>query len=473
MRKRLQRARESLEIERYLEAQNPTCEDDAFERIAKEVEVRAKAREENEPKKEEPSDEPKPHDQEQEAHPSADGSDEHSSDRARGTGVSGSTSVVNETLEAYEAVEVAIEALHSEYRSQHIALLGYEDDAYLQESFLKRLARMGIRLGKSTLVTFKKTAVRLLESLLNAFYSVASALYRFIGAREQSYARYREKLDSAKKAYDALKEVGVRDEERNYERMDVISELKRADAFNVSEALDAMVRFNDAYTRYSESFTRVQLQRFASLIKHFVVERKTPVVLEAGISGVPEGFRRVAQDSDSGLDVYHYSELLPGDRLFVLKLPQAHLEEEALLEAYRQSEAVCALSERDSSVVVKSVTYATLDECGEILEGIEALIAQGELTLKLLKALMKERSGLERFVKTYVAVVLERLHLVTVKDSGILYVARRLAFLDKVIYEALQAITEENTRVLSAAFRYLEDSMDALAKNIDKATEGG
>lgn len=471
MRRRLQRARESLEIERYLEAQNPTYEDDAFERIAKEVEVRAKAQEESNPKEEEPSDEPEPYDEEQKANPSANDSDEHTGDRARDTGVSGSASIANETLKAYEAVDAAIEALHSEYRAQHIALLGYEDDAYLQESFLKRLAHMGIRLGKSALVTFKKTAVRLLESLLNAFYSVASALYRFVSTRERSYARYREKLDSAKKAYGVLKEAGVRDEELNYERMDVISELKRADAFDVKEALDVMVEFNDAYARYSESFTRVQLQRFASFVKHFVVERKTPVVLEAGVSDVPEGFRRVAQDSDSGLDVYHYSKLLPGDRLFVLKLPQAHLEEDALLEAYRQSEAVCALSERDSSVVVKSATYATLDECAKILEGIEALIAQGELTLKLLKALTKERSGLERFVKTYVAVVLERLHLVTVKDSGILYVARRLAFLDKIIYDALKTITEENTRVLSAAFRYLQDSMDALAKNVDKVDE--
>ncbi|MCH5923280.1 hypothetical protein MMA85_23995, partial [Salmonella enterica] len=94
------RARESLEIERYLEAQNPTYEDDAFERIAKEVEVRAKAREENEPKEEEPSNEPEPHDQEQEASPTADGSDEHSCDRTRDTSVSGSASVAKETHRA-------------------------------------------------------------------------------------------------------------------------------------------------------------------------------------------------------------------------------------------------------------------------------------------------------------------------------------------------------------------------------------
>ena len=332
----------------------------------------------------------------------------------------------------------------------------------------KYFAVLGLEHIPKLLSGLYQGVVYVLSRLAKLFVIGLYRLERYIEKRKYAIGQFKSKIESAEKALQALqdKDEQVDLTDQKYTNVKNINLLKIAEEIDFPKTVNAYTEFLDKTVKTITDNVRSEIMGTKQLISYQLTAsvkspmgfmKIKPLQLEM-TSGSVEGYQTPENTTS-----FHYKNILPGDVIFIVNLPQADIDEIDLLkDAYHNSQMFLGFNQA-SFKAIDSVDYMNVQELTGFLASLKRLSDVSAEQVRLYEQILRDKAQLKYGLRNYIQNLHNQDNKVSLSDSLAEYVYLKTLFTEQVYIKTAMDVQEYAGRILSAGLAFVEANIKRLS----------
>ena len=286
---------------------------------------------------------------------------------------------------------------------------------------------------------------------------------KFLERRKNSHENLRKDLQGLRASLQEIQESGkeVDITEQLSTNTKVTDFLKIKDSVDFVANLAALERFMSVTIESADKAIKNDLDavRYMVAAAGYVTADLSERVMQ-----VPTFKDTEAQPLDNGLVCHRYKNLLPGDRIFSITLPNTEVissnEMETADALFLQSGVNIAISEDYQSI--DNVPYMDIAGLNNFLDSLEKTLASAENHQRYFEKLKEEKGKLRFTFRDYIKARLADAGGHSLKDTLVSMIKVRTSFMDKVYLVGMMDLSDYVGTTLSMGIRFAKENIKRL-----------
>lgn len=420
-----------------------------------------KPKDDEEPDPQEPQDKDPPKDDESQDDPK----DEASKDEEKGDD--------QEPQDDGEDTDKALEALLIDHSKAFETFVTVErtynaKSLYAHETFteslaggLKYIGEVGFKYGPVLLKHVYKGVLIALNYTFKALVKSTVFIGRMVKKYMNSYKHHKNHIYELRKVIEVIEhgQLEISDDTSKYTKEAVISRLKAGGSTDLLKLCESVLKFDQAFFKQFEQSASTNIaatdnmihSAMSKTIKHPQSMMRETFPLAGFKQQSVEGYTKESEYIDN----YVYSQILPGDLLFMGYLPKQDLRtRDEIFEAYKDVELFIGLNQT-SVKRVESIDYMEIADIKKYLDHLETLCTLGIQQEKILHGIVNKKTALKIKLGAYLKYLATAQSKVSIEDSLAEYISLKIRYFDRTLIHGCDAVHEFTTSYISASLTYI------------------
>lgn len=263
-----------------------------------------------------------------------------------------------------------------------------------------------------------------------------------------------EPLDLSTKLYTNKKVI---DKIKIHDKVELLNNVKVLSAF-VNEII---VNLDDRILKELHLLEYISSIAGKGIVKQPLDEMKVNKLSTNFTINVPAEYKSDIENTIS----YSYKSKLPGDILFITRLPTPAMRNlDSIVNAYTSSEMFFGIDTRNYQDI-NSINYMSLEELSSLVNELDNLCKLCLSHEQKFRNILSKNNSLKYNYKTYFSLLINSDKKVSIKDSLIQYYYLKYSFIDKVYISGCDSIYDYVISVITNVKEYIDDNLDQHSNN--------
>lgn len=336
----------------------------------------------------------------------------------------------------------------------------------------KYLGTIGIQVTPKIFNSLYKGILYLMIKLVRLLSFSISKLNKIITRQFSNFNKIQKDLVFTKRNIDLIKEKikePVDLSTKLYTNKKVIDKIKINDKVELINSVKILTIFiNEIIVNLDNRILKdLHLLEYISSIvgkgtvKPPLEEMKVDKLSNNFIIGAPAEYKADIENTIT----YSYKSKLPGDILFMTRLPTPSVRSlDSIVSAYTSSEMFFGIDTRNYQDV-NSINYMSLEELSNLMDELDNLCKLCLSHEEKFKNILGKSNSLKYNYKTYFSFLINSDKKVSVKDSFIQYYYLKYSFIDKVYISGCDSIYDYVISVIVNMKEYIDDNINQHSNN--------
>lgn len=336
----------------------------------------------------------------------------------------------------------------------------------------KYLGMIGIQVTPKIFNSLYKGILYLMIKLVRLLSFSISKLNKIITRQFSNFNKIQKDLVFTKRNIDLIKEKikePVDLSTKLYTNKKVIDKIKINDKVELINSVKILTIFiNEIIVNLDNRILKdLHLLEYISSIvgkgtvKPPLEEMKVDKLSNNFIIGAPAEYKADIENTIT----YSYKSKLPGDILFMTRLPTPSVRSlDSIVSAYTSSEMFFGIDTRNYQDV-NSINYMSLEELSNLMDELDNLCKLCLSHEEKFKNILGKSNSLKYNYKTYFSFLINSDKKVSVKDSFIQYYYLKYSFIDKVYISGCDSIYDYVISVIVNMKEYIDDNINQHSNN--------
>jgi hypothetical protein len=340
-------------------------------------------------------------------------------------------------------------------------------------AFLKNI---GVQYGEPLLKAIGKTALYAITMALKGFFYSTKALVKATDNSLNSYKKLYKRLIIIEETLALIEQSKIKDEKSPnfYQNKKVIFNISNQSEFKPFSTLKDYNVFLKDYVgltteKVQSDLTGIRILS-SSLLSGKISKPEEIMQTNKASMGLIKGSVPGYQPNDDLLDVYHYSEPLPGHITLIAYLPKKDLTNSSdIYTSYHQSTFFYGYNLGQMKTPVK-VPYLKLTEAKKLYQEVLDTTKQSEIILTQLKELKTVKDTVGLNLKGLLVRLTDKVNKTSLNSEIIQFISLKMYFIQKCYTRPMIEIDKQNRKILFNYCRYIESSLFDILENKKQET---
>jgi hypothetical protein len=340
-------------------------------------------------------------------------------------------------------------------------------------AFLKNI---GVQYGTPLIKAIGKTAVYAVTMALKGLFYSTKGLIKSIDNSLNSYKKLYKRLQVIEETIALIEQSKIKDQKSPnlYQNKKVIFSISNEKQFKPFNTIKEYRVYLNNYVKHTTEKVQSDLTSIrilsSSLLSGKISKPEQIMQTDKASIGLIKGSIAGYEPSSDMLEVYHYSEPLPGHMTLIAYLPKKDLTDDSdIYTAYHKSAFFFGYNLGQMQSASK-VPFLKLSEAKKLYQEVLETTKESEIILKQLNELKTVKDTIGLNLKGLLTRLTDKINKTSINSKIIQFIALKMYFIQKCYTRPMIEIDQQNRKILFNYCRYIEASLFDILENKKQET---